>query len=66
MLKRAMNFLKEMKMPSLQSPIAKLAIVVPKPVKLLVAAKSKVRREATDSDGKIRRQKHMVESNRLI
>jgi hypothetical protein len=61
MLRRALSFLKGMKMPVIQAPVASA-----KPAKLIPLVKSKLRRDVPDSDGKIRRQKHMVESNRLI
>lgn len=61
MLLRVLSFLKGMRMPVAQVPVASV-----KPVKPIPLVKSKMRRDVADSDGKIRRQKHMVESNRLI
>lgn len=61
MMQRALSFLKGMKMPVTQAPVASA-----KPAKPIPLVKNKMRRDVPDSDGKIRRQKHMVESNRLI
>ncbi|WP_288194875.1 hypothetical protein [uncultured Phyllobacterium sp.] len=61
MLLRVLSFLKGMRMPVTQAPVATV-----KPAKPIPSVKSKTRRDIADSDGKIRRQKHMVECNRLI